>query len=446
MYNVGIASAGCLLFIMWLVYTYKAMKKSEEIFSILQAILTCTIINKMENIQLFYSLVLQPQIYDPDPRTKSLMKNTAAMESFNAQNLLTKKQTFYQSVTTMRSNMPQDDLLTDAPKPKHKPPRVLKVHWAQRTLFSVFKAKRFLLVSFICALIRLAALYTDENYDNITRLSTSLAFARFYIMEINILPRTFNYELISKEGTSINSEGQIILDFRKQILKNLYGYLDQLKQADSIYYSSHINHISHLMNSNITETVLNDPRIVNNWYIAKIQSPDFTSVDFYQKLLATASLFAKNFEMYYSDAFPIIEKGLKYSIIANINNCDFLLNSFSTEGYTIDPPLKQKMEGINQKLIPVIYYGFELIFKELRDILTVSTKIHLSFVLGLLVALAISLIWVLVKFHHFLKRDAAEETYIENNILNLVDAVTLEDMEDKFVKVTSHVNFFRVVL
>lgn len=405
---------------------------------------TSTIYNKLENIQLFYSLVLQKQQYDQDPKTKNLMNNTSAIQNFMSQTAPQKKKSFYQSIITLRTNLPPDDITHVPETHRHKFVKNLKVTWTQKIAISILKIKRYFMILFFCIVFQILIFYNDMTYNAITNLNDRLSFTRFYLVEVNILPRTYGYRLFSKEGEILTSEAQSIINYRQQTLKNLYSYFDELNKADSLYVSSHIENALALLTKNMTE-ILDPSTLGAAWFISKLQLEEFENLEIHQELMSAANKFANNFNDYYNEIFPIIEKGLKYTIIANINNCDYLLKSSNSEGYENQTEFRMKIERINHKLIPVIYLGLDMIFEELFQTLINSTMVYLVLLLITLAALATTVGFVLVKFYLFLKKDASEEAYIENNMLNLIDAVTLEDMEENFSKATSQINFFRLV-
>ncbi len=343
----------------------------------------------------------------------------------------------------------RSDQLTEHPSPssakfKGTSSKKFKVSWLSKSFVSLSKTKRFVLIMLSGLVIHLLCFYGDRAYNNITSFSDSLFRMRLDLAEVNIMPRILGYNLLSDEGIPLHFRADSVLNSRKKILKNLYGYANQLKNAQNIFYGSQINQIEALIKKNMTEAFVNKDGIGNSFYRQKMVSVDFSSTEFFGEFIAKIQHYSQPLNADYSDVFPIIENGLKYTIIANIDNCDFLLKAFSTKTYSLDSALQQNLERINHKLLLVIEFGFHMIFSALATIMHSSAAIYLGFVLSALLLLAVCLGYVLAKVFSFLGRDAAEEAYMENNILNLMDTVTLEEMEEKFNRAVSQISFFKV--
>ena len=440
---VSIVVAAIIILVIWFYHYYRSLKKTDAILSFLRMVPTSTIYTKLENIQLFYSLILQKQLYDQDSKVKNLMNNTIAIQSYMSQSLSQKNQSFYQNIVMLRNAVPQDEAIVALKNRRHRSRKPAMITWFQKMLVSLLRMKRFLLLLLFCGVFRLLFFYNDVVFEALTSFNDKLSFTRFYLVEINSLPRIYDYRMLSSDS-DMGSEAQNIINYRKQILKNLYVYINELNEAESRFQSAHIRNIMGLFTKNMTE-LLNNQIFGSTFYIKTIQGSEFTNTEFHNELLLAAGKFTDRLEIYYADILPIAQRGLKYAIISNLNNCDFLLKKADSQGYKVDKQLHEQIEQVNHKLIPVIYWGLELIFDELTEALGSSSWVYLVVMLVVLGALSVSVCFILLKFYRFLKTDAAEETYIENNMLNLIDSTTLEEIDEKFSKATTQINFFIVV-
>lgn len=433
-----------LLFGLWFKFYMQFLKKPEEMYAILLAIPKDVLYVKMESIQKFYSFIFQKQLYSPDPKIKNIMSTTVTINQQNQEDILNRKMSFNEvirKIKTTRPGLEQIQAVNEAKKNKSKK---IAFPLIAKFIIAMIGLKFIWLVLVLLGGLLGGLFSCSSQYQKITENKDRLSFMRFYILELNTAPKIFTLTDSQISESSTTHPVDQLLNHRNQILESLYSLNNDMDQDVNIYLGPFKTKLATFMSQNITDQYFKDNMFVENFFVKNIVEEDIGDATFSNKIVEMANKYVQQSPVLFSQITSLTDKGLKYLLLSNINVCDYILKSQDNGTYNPNNKFFAYLESMNLKLLFIISYSMEMLSALLKSAFDTLSIVH-AVILNLLLVFVLLCIAIQLKdFYITLKREIGYAHYVQNNILNFIEAETIVQNDEIRTMMFSLDDYFKV--
>jgi hypothetical protein len=398
----------------------------------------------MESIQKFYSLIFQKQMYFPDPKIKSEMSTPIAVSPQNHEDLINRKTSFNDVVRRVKTTWPVSENNLEKNESNEGKPKKITLPFVSKFLISMIGLSFFWLVVILLACLLGDFFVCKSEYSKIAQNVKMVSYLRLFILEVNVAPRVYAITESNKSDSPMTHPLDELLDHRNQILKSIYTLISEAEQNSDFYLNSFKRQVSTYMTQNITDLVFKDNQFASSFFTKNIQLKDIGGATFTVQLMNKAKQYVQTSQVEYNQTVSLTNNGLKYVLLSNINMCDNLLKSGLSGSNAKNNRFNSYLESFNLKLLFLVSYCMEVLSASLADAFVTFTIVQISILSLILVLVLLCIAAQILNFRSVLRKEMGYTHYIQNNILNFIDAEIMVENDEVRNMIFSETNYFKI--